>query len=226
MRRRTLSTSEIGGLYEITAAETAQLNALCKKFRIDVLTVLHEKQTGHPGGSLSVCEILTTLYFKEMNVRPDEPQWAERDRLVLSKGPRRADALSRAGGKRLFPVEEMHTLRDFETRLQGHPCARETPGVDASTGPLGMGLSAAVGMAVGLRMNGSDARVYAILGDGEIEEGTIWEACMSANKFKVDNLWRRPRLERRAARRHERRNYAARRCERKVPRVRLEHDRN
>ncbi|MBS6845234.1 MAG: transketolase [Firmicutes bacterium] len=173
---------------KLTAAETAQLNALCKKFRIDVLTVLHEKQTGHPGGSLSVCEILTTLYFKEMNVRPDEPQWAERDRLVLSKGHAAPMLYRVLAEKGFFPVEEMHTLRDFETRLQGHPCARETPGVDASTGPLGMGLSAAVGMAVGLRMNKSDARVYAILGDGEIEEGTIWEACMSANKFKTDNL--------------------------------------
>ena len=173
---------------KLTAAETAQLNALCKKFRIDVLTVLHEKQTGHPGGSLSVCEILTTLYFKEMNVRPDEPQWAERDRLVLSKGHAAPMLYRVLAEKGFFPVEEMHTLRDFETRLQGHPCARETPGVDASTGPLGIGLSAAVGMAVGLRMKKSDARVYAILGDGEIEEGTIWEACMSANKFKVDNL--------------------------------------
>ena len=123
-----------------------------------------------------------------MNVRPDEPQWAERDRLVLSKGHAAPMLYRVLAEKGFFPVEEMHTLRDFETRLQGHPCARETPGVDASTGPLGIGLSAAVGMAVGLRMNGSDARVYAILGDGEIEEGTIWEACMSANKFKVDNL--------------------------------------
>ncbi|MCI6760438.1 MAG: transketolase, partial [Clostridiales bacterium] len=118
---------------KLTAAETAQLNALCKKFRIDVLTVLHEKQTGHPGGSLSVCEILTTLYFKEMNVRPDEPQWAERDRLVLSKGHAAPMLYRVLAEKGFFPVEEMHTLRDFETRLQGHPCARETPGVDATT---------------------------------------------------------------------------------------------
>ena len=173
---------------KLTAAETAQLNALCKKFRIDVLTVLHEKQTGHPGGSLSVCEILTTLYFKEMNVRPDEPQWAERDRLVLSKGHAAPMLYRVLAEKGFFPVEEMHTLRDFETRLQGHPCARETPGVDATTGPLGMGLSAAVGMAVGLRMNGSDARVYAILGDGEIEEGQVWEAMMFASHYKLDNL--------------------------------------
>ena len=173
---------------KLTAAETAQLNALCKKFRIDVLTVLHEKQTGHPGGSLSVCEILTTLYFKEMNVRPDEPQWAERDRLVLSKGHAAPMLYRVLAEKGFFPVEEMHTLRDFETRLQGHPCARETPGVDASTGPLGMGLSAAVGMALAGKVAKKDYRVYAVLGDGEIAEGQVWEAAMSAAKYKLDNL--------------------------------------
>ena len=165
-----------------------QLQKTACKVRLGALEAVYSGKSGHPGGSLSVCEILTTLYFKEMNVRPDEPQWAERDRLVLSKGHAAPMLYRVLAEKGFFPVEEMHTLRDFETRLQGHPCARETPGVDASTGPLGMGLSAAVGMAVGLRMNGSDARVYAILGDGEIEEGTIWEACMSANKFKTDNL--------------------------------------
>lgn len=118
---------------KLTAAETAQLNALCKKFRIDVLTVLHEKQTGHPGGSLSVCEILTTLYFKEMNVRPDpRPQWAERDRLVLSKGHAAPMLYRVLAEKGFFPVEEMHTLRDFETRCRGIP-ARARP--RASTPP-------------------------------------------------------------------------------------------
>lgn len=173
---------------KMTAAEVAQLDALCKKFRIDLLTVLHEKQTGHPGGSLSVCEILTTLYMKEMNVRPEDPQWADRDRLVLCKGHAVPMLYRVLAEKRFFPIEEMHTLRDFETRLQGHPCARETPGVDATSGPLGIGLSAAIGMAIGLRMDNSPARVYAVLGDGEIEEGAVWEACMSAHKFKVDNL--------------------------------------
>ena len=173
---------------KMTAAEVAQLDALCNKFRIDVLTVLHERQTGHPGGSLSVCEILTTLYMKEMNVRPEEPKWQDRDRLVLCKGHAAPMLYRVLAEKGYFPVEEMHTLRDFETRLQGHPCARETPGVDATSGPLGIGLSAAIGMAIGLRMENSPARVYAILGDGEIEEGTVWEACMSASKFKVDNL--------------------------------------
>ena len=113
---------------KLTAAETAQLNALCKKFRIDVLTVLHEKQTGHPGGSLSVCEILTTLYFKEMNVRPDEPQWAERDRLVLSKGHAAPMLYRVLAEKGFFPVEEMHTLRDFETRTAGASLRARDPG--------------------------------------------------------------------------------------------------
>ena len=172
----------------MTESRIKELQKIAYKIRRDAIDAVYSAASGHPGGSLSVCEILTTLYFKEMNVRPDEPQWAERDRLVLSKGHAAPMLYRVLAEKGFFPVEEMHTLRDFETRLQGHPCARETPGVDASTGPLGMGLSAAVGMAVGLRMKKSDARVYAILGDGEIEEGTIWEACMSANKFKVDNL--------------------------------------
>ena len=172
----------------MTNAEKKTLAVTACKVRMGVIEGVHGAKAGHPGGSLSAADLFTYLYFKEMNVRPDEPQWAERDRLVLSKGHAAPMLYRVLAEKGFFPVEEMHTLRDFETRLQGHPCARETPGVDATTGPLGMGLSAAVGMAVGLRMNGSDARVYAILGDGEIEEGTIWEACMSANKFKVDNL--------------------------------------
>lgn len=172
----------------MTDKETANLNMLCRTFRKDVLTVLHEKQTGHPGGSLSVCEILTVLYFKVMHTDPENPSWEDRDRLVLCKGhaaPMLYRVLSEKG---FFPVDEMHTLRDINSRLQGHPCVLETPGVDASTGPLGIGLSSALGMAIGLRMNNSKARVYAVLGDGEINEGTVWEACMSASKFKVDNL--------------------------------------
>lgn len=174
---------------KLTAAETAQLNALCKKFRIDVLTVLHEKQTGHPGGSLSVCEILTTLYFKEMNVRPDRAPSGQSATVSCCRRvtPRRCSIACwrKKASSRLRKCTRCATLR---RGCRGIPARARPRGVDASTGPLGIGLSAAVGMAVGLRMNGSDARVYAILGDGEIEEGTIWEACMSANKFKVDNL--------------------------------------
>lgn len=165
-----------------------KLSELCNRFRIDALTVLHEKQTGHPGGSLSVCEILTALYFDRMNVNPADPSDPNRDRLVLCKGHAAPMLYRVLAEKGFFPKEEMHTLRDFGTRLQGHPCMLETPGVDMSSGPLGIGLSAALGMALSLRLANSPARVYAILGDGEINEGTVWEACMAASKFKVDNL--------------------------------------
>ena len=165
-----------------------KLEQMCHQFRIDVLTTLHAKQTGHPGGSLSVCEILTTLYFAQMNVDPKDPQKADRDRLVLCKGHAAPMLYRVLAEKGFFPVEEMGTLRDFETRLQGHPCMKDTPGVDMSTGPLGVGLSTAVGMALAARLDNAPTRVYAVLGDGEINEGTVWEACMSASKFKVDNL--------------------------------------
>ena len=165
-----------------------KLEQMCHQFRIDVLTTLHAKQTGHPGGSLSVCEILTTLYFAQMNVDPKDPQKADRDRLVLCKGHAAPMLYRVLAEKGFFPVEEMNTLRDFETRLQGHPCMKDTPGVDMSTGPLGIGLSTAVGMALAAKLDNAPTRVYAVLGDGEINEGTVWEACMSATKYKVDNL--------------------------------------
>ena len=165
-----------------------KLEQMCHQFRIDVLTTLHSKQTGHPGGSLSVCEILTTLYYTQMNVDPKNPQWADRDRLVLCKGHAAPMLYRVLAEKGYFPVEEMGTLRDFETRLQGHPCMNDTPGVDMSTGPLGMGLSTAIGMALAAKLDNAPTRVYAVLGDGEINEGTVWEACMSASKYKVDNL--------------------------------------
>ena len=173
---------------KLPAEEKARLEQLCGQFRIDLIETLHARQTGHPGGSLSLCEILSVLYFKEMNVDPANPKWAERDRLVLCKGHAAPILYRVLAEKGFFPVEEMKTLRCFETRLQGHPCPLETPGVDAATGPLGIGLSAALGMAMGLKLDNSDARVYAILGDGEINEGTVWEALMAAVKFKADNL--------------------------------------
>lgn len=172
----------------LTCEKAKELAALCNQFRIDVLTVLHEKQTGHPGGSLSVCEILTTLYFDRMNVSPANASDPNRDRLVLCKGHAAPMLYRVLAEKGFFPKEEMHTLRDFETRLQGHPCMLETPGIDMSSGPLGIGLSAALGMALSLRLDNSPARVYAVMGDGEINEGTVWEACMAASKFKADNL--------------------------------------
>jgi len=173
---------------KITIQEKAEMENLCKKFRADVVRVLHDKQTGHPGGSLSVCEILTSLYFHALNVDSSKPRASERDRVVLCKGHAAPMLYRVLAEKGYFAVEEMNTLRDFETRLQGHPCAHATPGVELSTGPLGIGLSAALGMALGLRLDQSGARVYAVLGDGEINEGTVWEACMSASKYKADNL--------------------------------------
>ena len=172
----------------MNSEKAKELSELCNQFRKDVLTVLHEKQTGHPGGSLSVCEILTALYFDRMNVNPADPSDPNRDRLVLCKGHAAPMLYRVLAEKGFFSKEEMHTLRDFGTRLQGHPCMLETPGVDMSSGPLGIGLSAALGMALSLGLADSPARVYAILGDGEINEGTVWEACMAASKFKVDNL--------------------------------------
>ena len=173
---------------KLPAEEKARLEGLCAQFRRDLIETLHARQTGHPGGSLSVCEILTTLYFEEMNVDPKDPQMADRDRLVLCKGHAAPMLYQVLAEKGFFPVEEMATLRCFETRLQGHPCPLETPGVDAATGPLGIGLSAALGMSMALKLNNSPARVYAILGDGEINEGTVWEALMAAVKYKADNL--------------------------------------
>jgi transketolase len=172
----------------LTAERKAHLDALCGKFRRDVIDALYGAQTGHPGGSLSVCEILTTLYFEKARVDPADPQKPDRDRIVLCKGHAAPMLYCVLAGKGFFPVEEMKTLRRLNTRLQGHPATGHTPGVDLSTGPLGTGLSAALGMALGLRLSKNDARVYAILGDGDVEEGMVWEACMSAVKFKADNL--------------------------------------
>ncbi|MCL2010819.1 MAG: transketolase [Synergistaceae bacterium] len=172
----------------LTAERKACLEKLCGKFRRDVIDTLYGSQTGHPGGSLSVCEILTALYFEKVRVDPAEPQKPDRDRVVLCKGHAAPMLYRVLAEKGFFPAEEMKTLRRLNTRLQGHPSIKHTPGVDLSTGPLGAGLSAALGMALGLRLSNTGARVYAILGDGDINEGMVWEAGMSAVKFKADNL--------------------------------------
>ena len=172
----------------MTANEKKQLMATACKVRMGVIEGTHAAKAGHPGGSLSAADLFTYLYFKEMNVDPKDPQMADRDRLVLCKGHAAPMLYRVLAEKGFFPVEEMATLRCFETRLQGHPCPLETPGVDAATGPLGIGLSAALGMSMALKLNNSPARVYAILGDGEINEGTVWEALMAAVKYKADNL--------------------------------------
>ena len=168
----------------ITAARAEALKALCRQFRVDVLTAIHGIQSGHPGGSLSVCEILTLLMQERMHFEGGE---LERDRLVLSKGHAAPMLYRNLVERGILPADSMGTLRRIDSLLQGHPSIH-TPGVDMPAGPLGLGLSAAQGMALALRAQGSKARVWAVLGDGELDEGCIWEAAMSAPKFKVSNL--------------------------------------
>ncbi len=170
---------------ELTMERQKELEALCRRFRREVLTAIHKAQSGHPGGSLSVCEILTLLYQHQMNVpSPDDP---DRDRLVLCKGHAAPMLYRNLIEKGFLPAGCMDTLRQLGSPLQGHPCLR-TAGVDMPSGPLGIGLAAAQGMAIGLRMDRSPARVYAVLGDGELDEGAVWEAAASAPKFRLDNL--------------------------------------
>lgn len=171
----------------LTKERESELTEQCRQFRVDVLTAIHGAQSGHPGGSLSVCEILTLLYQEVMNVdakRPDDP---DRDRLVLCKGHAAPMLYRNLIEKGFLPKDCMATLRKIDSLLQGHP-SMHTPGVEMPSGPLGIGLSAAQGMALGLKLNNSPAHVYAILGDGELDEGTAWEAAMSAPKFGLDNL--------------------------------------
>ena len=171
----------------ITAQRTAELKTLCRRFRREALEAVAAIQSVHPGGSLSVCEILTVLYQERMRVdasRPDDP---DRDRLVLSKGHAAPMLYCNLIEKGFLPKGSLSTLRRIDSQLQGHACIH-TPGVDMSAGPLGIGLAAAQGMAMGLRLNGSAARVYCVLGDGETEEGAVWEAATSAPKFALDNL--------------------------------------
>ena len=164
------------------------LRDLCATLRRELIDVLHDKQTGHPGGSLSCCEILATLYFQQMNIDPEDPRMEGRDRLVLSKGHAAPMLYLCLAHRGFFPIEEMDTLRQLNSRLQGHPCAHKTPGVELSTGPLGLGLSAGAGLAAAARLSGAQNHVYVVLGDGEIQEGAIWEAAMTASKFKLNNL--------------------------------------
>lgn len=172
----------------LTEERIRELEALCLQFRIDVISLLHEIQTGHAGGSLSVCEILVTLYMQCANISVENQRDNARDRIVLSKGHGAPMLYRCLCEKGFFPKEEMHTLRQPGSRLQGHPCSFKTPGVELSTGPLGLGLSASVGMACANRLMGNEAYVFTIMGDGELNEGTIWEAAMSAVKFQCDHL--------------------------------------
>ena len=165
-----------------------ELARVANEVRRGIVTGVHAAKAGHPGGSLSIADILTYLYFEDMNVDPADPHKADRDRLVLSKGHAAPALYSVLASRGFFPVEELETLRHIGSRLQGHPNMNDTPGVDMSTGSLGQGVSAAVGMALAAKHWHEDYRTYAILGDGEIQEGQVWEAAMFAGNHGLDNL--------------------------------------
>lgn len=163
------------------------LSALCTTFRRDVLQAIHDVQSGHPGGSLSVCEILSVIYLEQAVLYPDQPERLDQDRVVLCKGHAAPMLYRILAEKGYFPKEELAHLRQINSLLQGHP-STHTPGIDMPSGPLGIGLAAAQGIALGMRLNGLDNYVYAVLGDGEINEGTVWETALSAPKFQLDHL--------------------------------------
>ena len=156
--------------------------------RLNILEAVHAASSGHPGGSLSIAEVITYLYNKEMKTDPKNPKWADRDRLVLSKGHCAPALYAILAEQGFFPREELKKLRQVDSFLQGHPDMKHTPGVDMTTGSLGLGISAACGMALAAKIDNKDYRTYAILGDGETEEGQVWEAAMFAAHYKLDNL--------------------------------------
>ena len=170
-----------------------KLNAMelykqAQELRRIALTMIYEAQSGHPGGAFSIADIVTALYFNEMNINPKDPKWPDRDRFVLSKGhacPIQYAALGKLG---YFEEKHLHTLRKEGSILQGHPDMKKCPGIDISTGSLGQGISAACGMALAAKLSQRQNRVYAIIGDGELEEGEVWEALMFANQYKLSNL--------------------------------------
>lgn len=156
--------------------------------RVDVLSMIRKAGSGHPGGSFSTVEILIELYFEVMNIRPEEPDWKDRDRFILSKGhacPALYAVLARRG---FFPLDELESLRKIDSRLQGHPHMLKLPGLDASTGSLGQGLSIACGLAHAYRLDEKDGKIYCLLGDGELQEGSVWESAMSASHFGLSSL--------------------------------------
>ena len=165
-----------------------ELQKTANEVRKGIVTAVHGAKAGHPGGSLSAADIFTYLYFEEMNIDPKDPKKADRDRFVLSKGHTAPGLYSVLANRGYFPVEDLPTLRHLGSYLQGHPCMQETPGVDMSSGSLGQGISAAVGMALAGKMDNKSYRVYTLLGDGELEEGQVWEASMFAGHRKLDNL--------------------------------------
>ena len=165
-----------------------ELSILANKARKNLLTAVYSANSGHPGGSLSAADMFTYLYFEEMNIDPKNPDDPDRDRFVLSKGHTAPGYYSAMAHRGFFPVEDLKTLRHLGSYLQGHPCMQHIPGVDMSSGSLGQGISAAVGMALSAKIRGKDYRTYTLLGDGEIQEGQVWEAAMFAGAKHLDNL--------------------------------------
>ena len=165
-----------------------ELQKMANEVRKGILTGVHAAKSGHPGGSLSAADLFTYLYFEEMNIDPDNPKDPERDRFVLSKGHTAPGLYSVLAHRGYFPKEDLSTLRHIGSHLQGHPCIAHTPGIDMSSGSLGQGISAAAGMALAAKLQNKDYRVFTLLGDGEIQEGQVWEAAMFAGHKKLDNL--------------------------------------
>ena len=169
-------------------SDITKLREIAKNIRKGIIEEVYSGKSGHPGGSLSIADIMTVLYFYEMNINPENSKDENRDRLVLSKGHCAPALYSTLANRGYFNIEELKTLRHIDSRLQGHPDMNKIPGVDMTTGSLGQGLSAANGMAIAGKLDKKDYRVYCIMGDGEIEEGQVWEAAMASNKYKLDNL--------------------------------------
>ena len=165
-----------------------ELQKTAVKVRKGIIDGVHAAKAGHPGGSLSAAEVFTYLYFEEMNIDPKNPKKADRDRFVLSKGHTAPGLYAALANRGFFPVEDLLTLRHIGSHLQGHPCIQHTPGIDASSGSLGQGISVATGMALSAKLSNEDYRVYTLLGDGEIQEGQVWEAAMFAGSHHLDNL--------------------------------------
>lgn len=168
--------------------DNLELQKTANEVRKGILTAVYNAKSGHPGGSLSAADIYTYLYFEEMNIDPKDPKKADRDRLVVSKGHTSPGYYSALANRGFFPVEDLKTFRHVGSYLQGHPDMKHIPGVDMSSGSLGQGISAAVGMAISAKLSGDDYRVYTLVGDGEIQEGQVWEASMLAGHRKLDNL--------------------------------------
>ncbi len=169
-------------------AKIAELQKKATQIRLDILEEVFSASSGHPGGSMSIAEILTYLYFKEMKVDPKNPKWEDRDRFVLSKGHTAPGLYAALAERGFFPTEDLKTFRNVNSYLQGHPDMKGVPGVDMSSGSLGLGISTACGMALSGKIYNKDYRVYTVLGDGEVAEGQVWEAAMFAAHYKLDNL--------------------------------------